>query len=196
MGLNNGVLQDENSKMNYSGDQYPVDSWNGDLTLKQAVQTSCIWYFRQVCNKVGKNKVEDELIKLHYGNCDISQWEGSDINPRPDLNGFWLGSSLKISPREQVDVLKSIFQKESIYSDDQINVLKNVLLYDEVDGYKIYGKTGTNQEEEGWYIGLAQKGNKECYFAVYLNNENSDKSVSGSTAREIVINIFKSECEF
>ena len=40
-----------------------------------------------------------QLLLLNYGNKDISEWDGSDINPLPQLNGFWLESSLKISPK-------------------------------------------------------------------------------------------------
>ena len=42
--------------MNYNGTQYPNLEWNKNLTLKEAFQTSCIWYFRQVINAVGKMK--------------------------------------------------------------------------------------------------------------------------------------------
>ena len=48
MGLHNGVVMDENSKMNYDGTIYPIEMWNSNLTLGEAFDTSCIWYFRQV----------------------------------------------------------------------------------------------------------------------------------------------------
>ena len=48
MGLHNGVLESEDSRMHYSGAQYPVPAWNADLSLKEAFQSSCVWYFRQV----------------------------------------------------------------------------------------------------------------------------------------------------
>lgn len=79
MGLRNGVLTDVNSKMNYSGTTYPVESWNKDLCMKEAFQTSCVWCYRQVVDAVGENKVEDELKQLEYGNCNISEWEGRTV---------------------------------------------------------------------------------------------------------------------
>ncbi len=57
---------------------------------------------------------------MDYGNKDISEWEGSNINPYEELNGFWLNSSLKISPLQQVKVLKKIFDGQSIYSSQEI----------------------------------------------------------------------------
>lgn len=193
MGLKNKVLHDENSTMNYNGTDYSVNAWNGDLTLEEAFQTSCVWYFRQVIDSVGKEEVKEELQAIKYGNCDISEWAGSNMNPQADLNGFWLNSSLKISPIEQVNVLKEIFQNRSCYSEEQVHTLKNIMLFDEINEYSIYGKTGTNQNGEGWYVGVAQKASMECYFSIYLNSENTEKKVSGSDARKVIQNIFQAE---
>ena len=41
-GLQNGVIVDESSKMNYSGKAYGNADWNGDLTLEEAFRKSCI----------------------------------------------------------------------------------------------------------------------------------------------------------
>ena len=84
--------------MTYSGIQYPVAAWNGNLTLAEAFQSSCVWYFRQVIDQVGQASVAQQLAALDYGNQDISQWEGGGQNQSPELNGFWIDSSLKISP--------------------------------------------------------------------------------------------------
>ena len=75
IGLKNGVIIDENSKMNYDGEIYPTDAWNENLSLSEAFRTSCIWYFRQVVDRVGMNEVQKELVELEYGNCDVSEWK-------------------------------------------------------------------------------------------------------------------------
>lgn len=98
MGLHTGVLTGPESTMTYSGIQYPVAAWNGNLTLAEAFQSSCVWYFRQVIDQVGQASVAQQLAALDYGNQDISQWEGGGQNQSPELNGFWIDSSLKISP--------------------------------------------------------------------------------------------------
>ena len=123
MGLHNGVLESEDSRMHYSGAQYPVPAWNADLSLKEAFQSSCVWYFRQVIDALGEERVAQELKALSYGNCDISQWEGSGINPLPDMNGFWLGASLKVSPIEQVQALAQIFSGAGIYTAQELSLI-------------------------------------------------------------------------
>lgn len=190
-GLNNGVIENEHSTMNYSGEKYPLDEWNDDLSLEKAFQTSCIWYFRQIIDEVGQDEIQSELIRLEYGNCDISEWDGSNINPMPDLNGFWLDSSLKISSLEQVQVLKEIFDGESIYSAEHIAILKEIMLVSE-DTRKIYGKTGSGPDGEAWFVGFAEENDTKKYFAVYLNDTTQTDKVSGSVAKEIALNILES----
>lgn len=126
IGMHNNIIKDENSTMNYNGTQYQNSEWNENLTLQKAFQTSCIWYFHQIINSVGEEKVKKELSELKYGNCDVSEWEGSMINPYEELNGFWLGSSLKISPYEQVEVLSKIFEGKSFYDNENVEKLKKL----------------------------------------------------------------------
>lgn len=189
IGLRNGVLTDENSKMDYDGTTYPIDAWNHNLTLDEAFKTSCIWYFRQIIDSVKVNEVQKELDDLQYGNCDVSEWNGSKINPMDSLNGFWLGSSLKISPMEQVEVMKKIFGGDSIYTDKEINILKAIMSCDKVNGYSIYGKTGTNGNEEGWYVGFMEKKKNKLCFAVHITSEKATCVATGNEAREIVKSI-------
>lgn len=57
---------------------------------------------------------------------DTSDWKGllnSNTNI-PELRGFWLESSLKISPVEQTRVLAEIFKKNSPAAADLQNVMK------------------------------------------------------------------------
>lgn len=190
MGLKYGVIIDEHSTMHYSGNQYPIDAWNGKLSLKEAFQSSCIWYFRQVIDAVGQDAVQEELKALHYGNGDVSEWAGANVNPMEDLNGFWLGSSLKISPMEQTQILRNIFEGSSQFSQSQIEILKEVMLFDTCNGYSLYGKTGSGINGEAWYVGMAEKEDEREYFAVYLEDEKNKEQVKGSLAREILNTIY------
>lgn len=177
--------------MVYSGAQYPVAAWNGNLTLREAFQSSCVWYFRQVIDRVGKVEVAGHLAALDYGNQDISQWEGGGQNSSPELNGFWLDSSLKISPLEQVQVLSALFEGRTDYTPDELAVLQSLMLVQEDEGGQIYGKTGTGFGETGWFVGFRQAGEGRTYFAVYLADETHE--VSGSDAKEVALNLLAGE---
>lgn len=196
IGLQSQILESEATVITWNGIRYPVDEWNQDMTLKRAFQSSCVWYFREVIDKAGKDAVQDALAKLEYGNCDISQWEGSDANSDfRELNGFWLESSLLISPMEQVDALIRIFSGSTDTYKPVVPVLKNIMLID-IDNTNsnsnIYGKTGTGYKDghcvDAWFVGIAEKEGRTIYFAVRLD-EPDNTDVSGQKAKEIAISI-------
>lgn len=190
-GLENGVIRDETSTMNYNGFQYAISEWNDNLSLEEAFQTSCIWYFRQVIDEIGSKEMSEILDTLNYGNCDISEWNGSGINPQKELNGFWLQSSLKISPLEQVQVLSKIFEGDTDFNEENIEILKKIMLVEESGDQKIYGKTGSSPIGEAWFVGFIEEDTGKKYFAVYLNDEAQSGSVSGAAAKEIALKIMK-----
>lgn len=184
IGLKNGIINSEDSRMGYNGTQYPVKEWNSDLTLQEAFRTSCVWYFRKIIDGVGKDEVQKELDALTYGNCDISEWEGNHKNQIADLNGFWLESSLKISPKEQVDILTSIFSGETEYSADNIKLLKTIMKIDDSNGLELYGKTGTGTNGNAWFIGFFETAGAANYFAIYLDDEKRN-NISGTDAKKV-----------
>lgn len=194
MGLESGAIDSADSTMDYDGTVYPNDSWNKNLGLKDAFRESCIWYFRKVIDQVGPEKVQEYLDNLEYGNCDISEWNGSGINPLPDLNGFWLESSLKISPKEQVEVLARIFDGDTEFSEKNITILKELMLVQQDGNVFVYGKTGTGKNaatgnsDNAWFVGMFENHRERNYFAVRLTDENR-KDVNGPKAKEIALNI-------
>lgn len=187
MGLHNQIITSEESRMGYDQTVYPMEAWNQDLTLVEAFRESCVWYFRKVIDGVEEKEVSAELQALNYGNHDSSQWSGSGVNPLPELNGFWLGSSLKIAPFEQVEMLRAIFEGATVYSDKEVEILKNCMRTETDHEAVLYGKTGTGQAE-GWYVGACEQENDITYFAVYLNDSDSGLA-NGAEARRIALEI-------
>lgn len=100
-GLESGVIDPENSVRPWSGERFWNDDWNRDMDFDSAFHTSCVWYYRQVIDEIGPEAMQDAVEAIGYGNCDLSDWEGrlNTNNSNPALTGFWIESSLKISPR-------------------------------------------------------------------------------------------------
>ncbi len=193
LGLESGVLKSKDTKINWGETKYPVEEWNQDMTLEQAFKTSCVWYFRDVIDSVGVDVTNRLLSDLSYGNCDISQWAGSNTNGNSkELNGFWLESSLLISPKEQVDVLRNIFEDKTNINKDNIAILKEIMQTDDSNNVKIYGKTGTGFKDnacvDAWFVGMAENENNRFYFAIRLDDP-QNKSATGQKSKEIAINI-------
>ena len=139
------------------------------------------------------------MNKLKYGNCDITDWNGKQNtnNNNPALTGFWIESSLKISPKEQVEVMEHIFKDMSEYSKETKRQLEQVMLVKGLHDLdiSIYGKTGMGKDRgivvDSWFVGFADmKDKSRIYFSIYLG-ETNNKNVSSTKAREIAINIIK-----
>lgn len=201
MGLESGVIQPSDSTMKWDGTVYPVEDWNKDLDYQEAFKSSVIWYYRKVLDLVGQDYVQDTVDKLSYGNCDISQWEGSldnkvfpQIKDLKSINGFWQESSLKISPLQQAEVMYKIFQDKDVFSAQNISLVKELMLIDNGSHrIKIYGKTGTGIKDEtwvdAWFTGLFEDQGETVYFSIRINEPNA----TGKNAKEIAINIINGE---
>lgn len=199
--LENGIFEPEDSTRTWSGEIFWNEDWNKDLDFNEAFRTSCVWYFRQVIDDIGKEMMQKELEKLQYGNCDISDWEGqlNTNNNNRSLTGFWLESSLLISPNEQVDVMERIFGDASDYSEETLQALKDVMLVSapEQPDISLYGKTGMGKAEgivvDAWFTGFAETADGNLYYCVYLGRTDG-MNVSSSAAKEIAIQILSDYC--
>lgn len=192
-GLENNVLESQTSTMEYSGVKYPIDTWNSNLTLKEAFEASCVWYFRQVVDMVGQEDIHAMLKEIQYGNCDISEWNGSETNPLPELNGFWLDSSLEISPKQQVVTLNYIFGSDNNYNADSLEELKGIMYIAELDNGCLYGKTGSGADGKAWFVCFMEKDDNKIYCAIYLDDIQNKEAISGNKAKEIAISILNNE---
>ena len=144
--LENNILEPAASTRPWSGERFWNEDWNRDIEFSEAFRTSCVWYYRQLVDDIGKDLMQKELDRLQYGNCYISDWEGrsNTNNQNRALTGFWLESSLTISPQEQVAVMERIFGDHSEYSAETQKELKQVMLVTQQDRTEIsvYGKRG------------------------------------------------------
>lgn len=193
--LEHGIIDPEDSTRAWSGEVFWNENWNRDIDFRDAFRDSCVWYFRQVTDEIGEKKMQKGLDQLQYGNCDISDWEGqlnTNSNNRA-LTGFWLESSLLISPYEQTEVMERVFGPDSVYKKKTRNELKRVMLVQQDnEDVAIYGKTGMGMAGgavvDAWFTGFAEHENDRVYFCVYLG-QTDDQDVTSTAAKEIAIQI-------
>lgn len=199
--LENGIINPEDSARSWSGEMFWNENWNKDIDFREAFRTSCVWYYRQVIDEIGKEMMQKELDKLRYGNCEISDWEGrlNTNNNNRALTGFWIESSLLISPKEQVEVMERIFGSNSVYSEETLKELKQVMLVPEGDrtDISIYGKTGMGKDNgivvDAWFTGFAESTTGNIYYCVRLGRTDG-MDVSSTLAKEIAINLVSDYC--
>lgn len=194
--LEHGITTPEDSTREWSGEVFWNEDWNKDMDFSEAFRTSCVWYYRQLIDDIGQDRMQEELEKLQYGNCDISDWEGrfNTNNNNRALTGFWLESSLLISPKEQTEVMERIFGEHSEYSEETQNALKQVMLVTEQERTDslIYGKTGMGKVDgivvDAWFTGFAERAEGNLYFCVRLGRTDG-REVSSALAKEIAISL-------
>ena len=202
IGLEQGIILPDDSVRTWSGEMFWNEDWNRDIGFEDAFRTSCVWYFREVIDEIGRETMQKELEKLAYGNCDISDWKGEQNtnNSNRALTGFWIESSLKISPKEQTEVMERIFGENSTYSEETIEILKEVMRLPEEYGTDIpvYGKTGMGKTDgitvDAWFTGFAETSEEPVYFCVYLG-QSEERDATSAAARDIAVQIISDYCE-
>ena len=166
--------------MTWNGEDYPFDAWEANQTLSSAMKNSVNWYFQSIDSQLGFHSVKSFLQKIQYGN----QQTGSDI----DL--YWTDLSLKISPIEQVNLLKKFHDNEFQFAPQNIDAVKNSILLSSGSKSSLYGKTGTGQIEgkdvNGWFIGFLETADNVYYFATNIQGETE---TTGSKATEITTSV-------
>lgn len=192
IGLEARAVEDENTVFEWDGTEYPFAQWNQDLDMASAIKYSAFWYYQRIAEVVGEEKEQEYIDAMGYGNQDISG----------GLTGFWQQSSLKISPMEQVDMLRSIYSYDVPFSERNVDILKKIIRLSDENGAVLSGKTGTGYQratfvEEpgdryvcGWFIGYLEKDDTVWFFAT---NITADNDAMGSKAKEITLQILTDE---
>ena len=182
IGLETGIIPDENYVIKWDGTKYDIPSWNQDHTLKTAIQNSAVWYYQELARRVGEKKMQEYVDAAHYGNQNISG----------KIDTFWLEGSLRISAEEQVEFLKRLYKGELPFSQRSMNIVKEILVLEKTETYQLSGKTGSGQRitpHESWFVGYLETQGNVYIFAANIESLGSDGN--GDTAKEIVRNILK-----
>ena len=179
-GLEEGVITPQDSFIAWNGENYPFEAWNADQTLQSAMASSVNWYFQSVDEQLGTTSVYDYIKEIGYGNKNMSG----------DFSTYWMESSLKISPIEQVELLTQLQNNNFGFAPENINAVKDSICLSSFDAGTFYGKTGTGrvdgQDVNGWFIGYIETADNTYFFAT---NIGADSDATGGNATEITMSI-------
>ena len=179
-GLEEEIITPENSFIAWNGETYPFEAWNADQTLQSAMNSSVNWYFESVDEQLGAANISNYIEEIGYGNENISG----------DFSTYWMESSLKISPIEQVELLTRLQNNSLGFAPENINAVKDAICLSSSDAGTFYGKTGTGrvdgQDVNGWFIGYIETVDNTYFFAT---NIGADSDATGGNATEITMSI-------
>lgn len=180
IGLETGVITPEASTMEWNRELYPFQEWNADQTLQSAMSASVNWYFQEIDKHIGISGIDQYIREIRYGN----------ENTKGGLSSYWMESSLKISPIEQVELLRKLSENSLGFGAQNVNAVKDSILLSSSKAGNLYGKTGTGcidgMDVNGWFVGYVEAPDNTWFFAA---NIAANDDASGSSAAEITRHI-------
>lgn len=180
IGLEAGVITPEASTMEWNRELYPFQEWNADQTLQSAMSASVNWYFQEIDKQLGTSAIDRYIREIRYGN----------ENTKGGLSSYWMESSLKISPIEQVELLRKLYENNLGFGIQNVNAVKDSILLSSSEAGNLYGKTGTGcidgKDVNGWFVGYVEAPDNTWFFAA---NIAANDDASGNSAAEITQHI-------
>ncbi len=168
IGLETGRITDENMVIKWDGVKRMREEWNKDLTMTEAFKVSAVPYYQEVARRIGRDTMRRFIDTLTYGNKNIS---GA-------IDSFWLNNTLKISPDEQVGLMKRLYFDQLPFRKSTQQIVRNVMLQEDNTAYKLSYKTGWNNDEKnntlGWLVGWIEENRHVYFFATLLKSVDKD----------------------
>ena len=190
VGLQTGVIRDENMVIPWDGVTRSFPEWNKDLTMYQAFRASSVPYYQEVARRIGKPNMQFWLDSLSYGTKKITT----------AIDTFWLDHSLKITPDEQLGLVKNLYFNKLPFHKYNQEIVKKAMLFEDKPEYKLFYKTGWSFYEEksprhiGWIVGWIEE-NGHPYFFV-LNLESHQKNFDMPVVRMKILKGILTELGF
>ena len=168
IGLETGVINDENFVIPWDSVTRHNPKWNSDHDLKTAFKNSTVWYYQELARRVGGQQMKYWLDKANYGNADTSG----------GIDEFWLTGGLRISPQQQIEFLQRLHDNELPFSHRSMDIVKSIMIAKDTLDYVVRAKTGWSDEDKrmvGWYVGYIEKNGNTYYFVNCIQSTDFDK---------------------
>jgi len=175
IGIQTGVIKDENMVIKWDSLKRRNPDWNKDLSMEEAFKASAVNYYQEVARRIGKDTMKKWIDSLGYGNKNISG----------PVDSFWLNNHLKITPDEELGLVKKLYFDQLPFFSRTQGIVRKVMLQEDNSNYKLSYKTGWGNTERGdelgWVVGWIEE-NKHPYFFV-LNIESTDQHIDMADVR-------------
>lgn len=148
IGMQEHVISGPDHLKQWDGTERERPATNRDHSLATAIENSVVWYFQDLAREVGLERMQAWLDRLDYGNRDISG----------GIDQFWLGNSLRISARQQLEFLVELKHETLPFRHRVQQATQEMLVQDSDLPGTLHGKTGScrgdgGAPDHGWFIG-------------------------------------------
>ncbi len=168
IGLQTGVIENDSMVIKWDGITRFVPEWNQDINMYNAFRVSCLPYYQEVARRIGKDTMQFWLDSLKYGTMKI----------KGPIDEFWLDNSLKITPDEQVGLVKRLYFNQLPFFKTNQEIVKRAMLMENNSAYRLGYKTGWSgwmekeQKHVGWVVGWIEENNHPYFFVLNLESGN------------------------
>ncbi len=163
IGLETKTVKSVDEPLPYIGPENPfIASWKEDMGLRKAITISNVPIYQELARRIGFERMKHYLKSFEYGNADTGE----------TIDRFWLDGPLEISTLEQVEFLKKLVEEQLPVSKEAQKDVKQILLLESADDYKLYGKTGWQNAPGngiGWFVGWIENSHGSYVFALNMD---------------------------
>lgn len=165
IGLELGLLQDEQTVFKWDGKSRRFSIWEKDLSLKAAFQNSCVPCYQSLAKRIGTQKMAAYVSKLKFGEMDINE---------ANIDSFWLAGQSKISPLQQIDFLMRLYEGRLPIAETTRETVKAIMKAGKLNNrHVLSAKTGLavsdGEQDIGWFVGYVEKTGNPLYFATKIS---------------------------
>ena len=148
--------------MKWNGKPSSIAAWNHDQTLASAMRHSVVWYFQRVATGIGEERMQRGWTVSATATATF-----------PGADPVLASVPLKISPREQVGLLRALFNGSLPFAAEDIAVVKRDITLSSGKGLRFMGKTGSGSDDAdrgiiGWFVGGVETPHNRWSFAVNI----------------------------
>jgi beta-lactamase class D len=165
--LQTGAVTDENMVIRWDSIVRQPLAWNKDMNIREAFKISCVPFYQEVARRIGRDTMQQWIDSLSYGNKQL----------KGPIDSFWLNNSLKISPDEQLGLLKRLYFDQLPFRKSVQQQVRELLVQEDNTGYKLSYKTGMGYDETnhliGWVSGWIEENKHVYFFVTFLRAANN-----------------------
>lgn len=179
IGLQTGIITNDSMKMPWDGRVRAFPEWNKDLSMYEAFRASAVPYFQEVARRIGKDTMQRWLDSLNYGTKKITS----------AIDTFWLDGSLKITPDEQLGLVKRLYFNQLPFFKTNQEIVKNAMVFEKNSAYTLAYKTGwafwdsAHQQNMGWLLGWIERDKKPHFFVLNIQSPDPKFDMQGVRMR-------------
>jgi beta-lactamase class D len=175
--IETGVVRNDSAVIPWSGAGNRPEC-SKDLPMYEAFRLSCVPWYQELARRIGKDTMQRWLDTLGYASL-------SGKAAIKKIDTFWLDNSVKLTADEQLGLVKKLYFNQLPFKKWTQRQVKEMMLMDSTDKYKLSYKTGLGYRENGnalgWVVGWIEE-NRHPYPFV-LQMESPDTAFDMKSAR-------------